>query len=68
MTFVHDCVTFLQDFSTPSLEGVVTRESREKRMRVYDHLDQYQIVERRQWEKRYIFYVYRSLSGFEDTL
>ncbi|XP_064403130.1 E3 ubiquitin-protein ligase RNF213-like isoform X2 [Halichondria panicea] len=69
-----------QDFSTPSLEGVLARENLEEGVPAVaaaddnDQLEQYQIVERRQWEQNshpYIFFNEDNVSitfvGFKVT-
>ncbi len=54
------CLIPMQDFSTPSLEGVLARENLDEDVPAdavagdYDQLEQYHIVERRQWEQKYV--------------
>ncbi len=54
----------MQDFSTPSLEGVLARENLEEGVPAVaaadddDQLEQYQIVERRQWEQKYVYSIF----------
>ena len=46
----------IQDFSTPSMEGVLARDNLEEDAGGDDHdqLEQYHIVNRRQWEQKYV--------------
>ena len=47
-----------QDFSTSSLRGEVAKENEEVIADEGGDLEQYQIVERKQWEQRYIHHSY----------
>lgn len=56
----------IQDFSTPSLEGVLARDNLEEDIPSVpaaeddnDQLEQYQIVIRRQWEHKYVHFFVR---------
>ncbi len=49
----------IQDFSTPSMEGVLARDNLGEDAAVaggddHDQLEQYHIVSRRQWEQKYV--------------
>ena len=46
---------FSQDFSTSSLRGEVAKENEEVIEEEGEDLEQYQIVERKQWEQRLIY-------------
>ena len=47
---------FSQDFSTSSLRGEVAKENEEVIEEEGEDLEQYQIVERKQWEQRYMLH------------